>query len=109
MKTTSPSELDRRITLYYTTKVPDGMGGQDETEVDVATIWAKKTPHRSDEAVQGMMTTGFAVYNYRIQYRRGIKSHLRIKDGNARLNITGPPVPVERGRYMDITAKEAVI
>lgn len=107
LKVTSPSELDTRITLQYKTRVSDGMGSFIETWTDAATVWAKKTQHRSNEAVQAMMTTGFAVFNYRLHFRPDVKSSWRIKDGNSYLNIIGPPVVDDRHRYMDITAMEA--
>jgi len=109
MKTTSPSELNKRITLQYRTRVSDGMGGFNETWVDAATVWAKKTTHRSNEAVQGMMTTGLAVHNYRVRYRKDVNSSWRIKDGDGYLNIVGPPVEIDGRRFMDITAKENVV
>lgn len=98
-----------RITLQYKTRVPDGGGGRDVTWNDRATVFAQKTTHRSDEAVQAMMTTGLAVHNYRIRYRKDVSSSWRIKEGNRDLNIIGPPIDVEgKHQYLDITAKEAV-
>jgi len=100
------SELNKRITLQAQTKTPDGAGGFQVVWVDMATIWAKKTTHRSDEAMQAMAMTGTAIHNYRIRYRTGIKSSWRIKDGDKYLNIIGPPIEVERKRWLDIMCKE---
>lgn len=107
------SQLNKRITFQYQAKVSDGMGGSTSTWTDLptnSTVWAKKTAHRSNEAVQAMATTGTALYNFRIRYRTDIKSSYRIKEGNKYMNIIGPPMEVNEGiggRYMDITAKEA--
>jgi len=99
-------DLKQRITLQQQTKTSDSMGGFTVAWVDVATVWAKKTTHRSDEAMQAMAMTGTALHNYRIRYRTDVKSSWRIKDGDRYLNIIGPPIEVERRSWLDITAKE---
>lgn len=82
------------------------MGSFTTSWVDAATVWARKTTHRSDEAVQAMATTGTAVHNFRIRYRTDVKSSWRIKEGSKYMAIIGPPIEVERRRWLDITAKE---
>jgi SPP1 family predicted phage head-tail adaptor len=106
-KPTSPDELNTRITFQRQTKVSDGAGGFTTSWTDLATVWAKKTTHRSDEAVQAMATTGTAVHNFRIRYRTDVRSSDRIKEGNKYMAIIGPPIEVERRAWMDVTAKEA--
>ena len=103
-------DLDKRITFQATTKVSDGMGGFTVTWTDIATVWAKKTTHRSDEAMQAMAVTGTALHNYRIRYRKDINGSWRIKEGNRYMNIIGPPMEKDEGpgrRWLDVTAKEA--
>jgi SPP1 family predicted phage head-tail adaptor len=106
---TSPSQFDKRITLQYPTIAKDAMGAAVTTWNDAATVWAKKTTHRSDEAVQAMATTGIQIHNFRIQFRMDIKSSWRIKQGNACFAIIAPPIEVVDGvmKYLDITVKEA--
>lgn len=99
--------LNTRIELQALTKVSDGMGGFTSTFITVATVWAKKTTHRSDEAVQAMAMTGTAVHNFRIRYRTDVKSSWRIKEGNKFMAIIGPPIEVGNREFLDITAKEA--
>jgi SPP1 family predicted phage head-tail adaptor len=94
-----------RIDLEMPTQIPDGMGGFTVTFVKQATVWAKKTTHRSDEAVQTLMTTGTAIHNFRIRRRSDVKSSWRIKDHNTYMNILGPPVIVDKS-WLDITAKQ---
>lgn len=96
-----------RITLQQPSRVSDGGGGVTVTWVDVATPWAKKTTHRSDEAVQAMAQTGTATHNFRIRYRSDVRASWRIKEGDRYMAIIGPPVEVERRRWLDITAREA--
>lgn len=107
MKSTSPDELNTRIELQAPTRISDGMGGTISTFITVATVWAKKTTHRSDEAVQAMATTGTAVHNFRIRYRTDVRSSWKIKEGNRLMAIIGPPIEVGNREFLDITAKEA--
>jgi SPP1 family predicted phage head-tail adaptor len=107
MKVTSPSDLDTRITFQASTRVPDGGGGFTTVWKDMATVWAKKTTHRSDEAVQAMTTTGTAIHNFRIQYRTDVRASWRIKQGDKFMAIIGPPIEVVRRTWMDVTAKES--
>ncbi len=100
-------DLNIRITLQYPTKVSDGMGGFTVTWNDAATVWAKETTHRSDEAVQAMAQTGLVIRNYRIWYRKDVRSDWRIKKGNKYMAIIGPPVEVGNRERLDITVREA--
>jgi len=102
-------EMNKRITLQYPIIVKDAMGSPVTTWNDAATVWAKKTTHRSDEAVQAMATTGIQIHNFRIQFRTDVKNSWRIKQGNAYFAIIAPPIEVIDGvmKYLDITVKEA--
>lgn len=107
---TEIGELDKRITFQAPTRVRDGTGGFTITWTDIATVWAKKTVHRSDEAVQDMQETGVAIYNWRIRFRRNIRTEWRIKEGDQYMAIIGPPMEKDEGggaHWLDITAKEA--
>ena len=97
------------ITIQYPTKVSDGAGGFATTWNDLETVQAKKTTHRSDEAVQAMATTGTAIHNFRIRYRTDIKSSWKIRENGKLMNIIGPPILVREGvmRYLDVVCKEA--
>lgn len=103
-------DLDKRITIQAPTNVPDGMGNFTVTWTDICTVWAKKTTHRSDEAMQAMAVSGTALHNFRIRYRKDILGSWRIKEGNRYMNIIGPPIEKDEGggrHWLDITAKEA--
>lgn len=99
-------EMNNRITLQYPTRVSDAMGGFTETWISAATVWAKKTTHRSNEAVQAMALTGRATHNYRVHYREDVDSSWRILEGTVLMSITGPPVEVGRRTWLDITVME---
>ena len=100
IKPTSPSDLNIRISIIRVVSAVD--------VTLAANIWAKKTTHRSDEAVQAMATTGTAIHNFQIRYRPDVRSKDIVKEGNKRMAIIGPPVEKWEGllRYLDITAKE---
>jgi len=106
---TKISDFNHRITFQYQTKVSDGAGGTTTVWTDLWDVWAKKTSHRSNEAVMAMAQNGFAIHNFRIKYRTNIKSSYRIKEGNKNYNIIGVPMEVDEGigqHYLDITVKE---
>lgn len=102
-----------RIKLQYKTRVPDGQGGFTDTWVDAPSgfsdgkIPAQKATHRSNEAVQAMATTGIATHNFRIRYRQDVKGSWRIMEGSKFMALIGPPIEVERRRFLDLTCKEA--
>lgn len=104
---TATGDLDHRVTLQYPTISRDTAGSVTTTWNDAATVWTKKTTHRSDEAVQAMATTGTATHNYRIRWRSDVRANWRVKDGVKYLAIIGPPVEVGRREFLDITAREA--
>lgn len=110
MKLTGPTILDKRITIQYPTKVSDDMGGDNSTWVNYKTVWAKRTAHRTDEAVKSMKETGTLIVNWRIRFRGNIRTSWRIKWGNIYGNIIGPPIEVDNGpgrHWLDITVEEA--
>lgn len=99
MKPTSPADLNTRLEL----QAP--VAG---TWITIATVWAKETAHRSNEAVQAMAASGVLTLNERIRYRTDVKSTWKIKRGNKFLAIIGPPVKVFDGSqvWLDITVRE---
>jgi SPP1 family predicted phage head-tail adaptor len=99
--------LNKQITFQYKTKVTDGMGGFVVTWNDAATVWAKISTLRTDEAIIAMQTTGTAIHNVVIRYRSDVKASWRIKYGNDYWDIIGPPIDVNKEhRWLDIKCKE---
>jgi SPP1 family predicted phage head-tail adaptor len=102
-----PHELSRRITLERPEKVPDGGGGFTSTWVVVATVWAKISTLRSDEAIIAMQTTGTAIHNIVIRFRTDVKTSWRIGYAGKYYNIIGPPIDLNKNhRFLDLKAKE---
>jgi head-tail adaptor len=105
------SDRNVLIDIQAPTLVSNGAGGFTTTWTTLhSNVPAKKTTHRSDEAVQSMQTTGTAIHNFRINSGYNIKSSWRIKEDNKLMAIIGPPIEVNEGigrRYLDITVKES--
>ncbi len=103
----SPSDLNRRIELQAPTRIPDGGGGFAVTYATIATVWAKISTLRTDEAILAMESTGTAVHNIMIRYRTDVKSSWRIAYAGKYYNIIGPPIDVNKAhRWLDLKAKE---
>jgi SPP1 family predicted phage head-tail adaptor len=87
--------------------VADGQGGFVSGYTTIATVPAKMSTLRTDEAILAMQTTGQAIHNIMIRYRADIRTSWRIKYGNRYFNIIGPPIDVNfQHRFLDIKAKE---
>jgi SPP1 family predicted phage head-tail adaptor len=83
------------------------MGGWVDTYVDAATVWAKMSTMRSDEAIQAMAATGTAIHNINIAYRTDVRSSWRIKYGDRYFAIIGPPIDVNfKHAELDIKCEE---
>jgi len=106
-KPTSPDELNKRITIQASTKVPDGGGGFTTTWVDIATIWAAIWPTSANEITQANATVMVISHRIRIRYRAVLKTGWRVKFGNRYFSIVGATCPNEGREWIDIMAKEA--
>ena len=100
-------DLNKRITLQYSTKVSNSMGGFVTSWVDAATIWAAIWPVSAAETVQSMQPTMTISHRVRIRYRSVLRASWRIKLGLRYFNIVSIINPSERGEYLDIMCKEA--
>jgi len=101
-------ELNRQVILQYKTRVPDGGSGFTDTWNTAATVWAKITTLRSDDAIHAMSTTGTAIHNITIRYRTDVRSSWRIKFGSRYFAIIGPPIDVNmEHKFLDIKCKES--
>jgi SPP1 family predicted phage head-tail adaptor len=101
-------EMNHQIVLQYPTRVTDGMGGFTTTWNTAATVWAKMTTLRSDEAIQAMAITGTAVHNITIRYRTDVRASWRVKFGSRLFAIIGPPVDINfRHEFLELKCKES--
>lgn len=100
-------DLDKRITLQYQTKTPDGMGGWNLTWVDQAVIWGSLWPTSANEVVAANATSMVISHRIRIRYRSVMKSSWRVKFGNRYFAIVSILNPNEGNEYLDLMCKEA--
>ena len=108
---TTIGELSRRISLQAPVKTSDGMSAATVSSyTTVDTVWAKKSTHRSNEAVQAMATTGLRVHTFRIYYRKDVKTSWRILEGTKYYNIIGLADVIEgTGKhFLDIIVRNRV-
>ena len=104
---TSPSELNKRITLQHPTKAPDGMGGFSVTWTDAATVWAAVWPVNATETIQGSREGMTVTHRVRIRYRSVVRSSWRISWSGRLFNIVSIIDPNAANRWLDILCKEA--
>jgi SPP1 family predicted phage head-tail adaptor len=104
---TSPADLNKRITLQYQTKVPDGAGGFTVSWADAATIFAAIWPISANEQVQALGQTMTITHRIRIRYRNTIKASWRISYAGKYFNIVSIIDPNISHRWLDILVKEA--
>jgi SPP1 family predicted phage head-tail adaptor len=104
---TSPSELNKRVTWQYKTRVPDGMGGFTETYVDACTTWSAIWPVSANEIIVANSISMVVSHRIRIRYRSTFKSSWRGKFGNRYFAIAGITNPNESNEFLDVMCKEA--
>ena len=104
---TSPSELNKRITLQAPSKAPDGMGGFTVTWTDAATIWAAVWPVNATEAIRAGQPAMTVTHRIRVRYRSVIRASWRISYAGRYFNIVSIIDPNAAHRWLDILCKEA--
>ena len=100
-------DLNKRVTIQYTTKVSDGMGHFTETWIDACTVFAAIWPNSAKEMVQSMQTDMVTSHRIRIRYRSVLRPSWRIKFGLRYFNIISILNPNEKNEYLDIMARES--
>jgi SPP1 family predicted phage head-tail adaptor len=106
-KPTGPEDLDKRITLQYSTKVSDGAGGFTTTWVDAASVFAAIWPTSASEVTAANSTTMVISHRIRIRFRSVLKASWRVKYKSRYFNIVSILNPNEAGEWLDIMCKEA--
>lgn len=99
--------LNKLITIQYTTKVPNGMGGFTSTWADHDTAWAAIWPVSASEQVQAGQQVMTITHNIRIRYRSKFKPSWRIRFGDRYFAIVSVTNPNESNRWLDLMCKEA--
>ena len=100
-------DLDKRITLQYQTKTPDGMGGFTVVWADAATVWAAIWPVSASETIQAAQTTMTITHRIRIRYRSALKASWRVSWAGRYFNLVSTIDPNMDHRWLDLMCKEA--
>jgi SPP1 family predicted phage head-tail adaptor len=100
-------DLNKRITLQYQTKVPDGMGKFIISWVDADTIWAAIWPVSANEIIAANTISMVVSHRIRIRYRSILKSSWRVKFGNRYFAIVSIINKNEKNELLDLMCKEA--
>jgi len=100
-------DLDKRITIQYQTKAPDGMGGFTVTWVDYAMVWAAIWPISADERIQAGQEVMTITHRIRIRYRSSLNPSWRVKFGVKYYNIVSIINPSMANEQVDLMCKEA--
>ena len=101
-------DLNKRITLQYQTKVPDGMSGFTTTWVSITPdLWAAIWPTSANEITAANATVMVVSHRIRIRYRSVLKSSWRIKFGLRYFSIVSIINPNMSNEWLDILVKEA--
>lgn len=106
--TTSPSELNKRITIQSPTQVADGMGGWTTTYATVATVWAAVWPVSAKETLKAGQTAMEITHRIRIRYRAGIDASYRVLFGTRYLAIVSIINQNESGEWLDLLCMETL-
>jgi SPP1 family predicted phage head-tail adaptor len=102
-------DLNKRIEIQSFTRVGDGHGGFTDTWRTEATVWAAIWPMSATEQVRSEKPLGTVSHRIRIRYRRNLRADWRIKFGNRKFNIVGPPInPNEKNEFLDLMCMEAM-
>jgi SPP1 family predicted phage head-tail adaptor len=100
-------ELNKRVELQYSTRVPDGLGGYTTAWVRAATVFAAIWPTSANEITAANATSMVVSHRIRIRYRSVLKASWRIKYGNRYFNIVSIINPNEANKMLDLMCKEA--
>jgi SPP1 family predicted phage head-tail adaptor len=100
-------DLDKRITLQYATRTPDGMGGFTAVWVDASTVWAAIWPVSASETIGAAQTGMTITHRVRMRYRDGLLASWRISWSGRYFNIVSIIDPNMAHRWLDVLCKEA--
>lgn len=99
-----PSDFDRRVVLKSRVSTKDATGQASLAWTTVATVWARRRPLRSREAVSaGQMQTDGAL-EYRIRHSAAVAAVAdtwRLEDGGVYCDVVGV-LPIGRNKYIDL-------
>lgn len=97
--------LDRQITIEQVSTTRGANGSVIETWSTFASPWAKKTDINGTEKFQSDQRLSEVNAIFRIRYRPGVTTKMRILYDDVYYDIQGPPKEIGRREYLDILTK----
>jgi len=87
----------------------DAMGTPVTSYLTVATVPAKETAMRSDEAIVAMAQTGYVIRNFNIRYRSDVNAKWRVLKDGKQMAVIAPPIDINgMRRELDIKVKDSI-
>ncbi|MFT9848514.1 phage head closure protein [Aneurinibacillus sp. REN35] len=102
----NPGKLNKRITLQRFEKTKDSEGIVTEAWNDVATVWASAEPLRGREYFAAAAVNQENIVRFRIRYRPGVTSEMRVVYGGRLFDIKSVIDVNERHRELQLMAEE---
>lgn len=100
-------DLTHRITIQYSTRVADGMGGWVISWLDAGTVYAAIWPVSANEIIQAQAPTMVVTHRIRIRYRNVMKAGWRISWAGRYFNIVSIVDTDMKHCWLDLMCKEA--
>jgi SPP1 family predicted phage head-tail adaptor len=96
----SAGELDQLVTIQQRSTTKDAVGQQVETwSTFLANVWAAARPLRGAEFFAAGQTQAQETILFRIRYRDGVTSGMRVVWRGQPYALTAPPVDVEGAKH----------
>lgn len=108
LKPITASDLTERITIQQEIRVPDGMGGDELTWQDLATVWARVLPQRGRERLTAVQQHDSIVYLVTIRRRSDVTSAMRVLWGERVMNIRNVSDAGGRKLFFDLDCETGV-
>lgn len=99
------SRLNRRVSIEFPTRVPNGQGGYTKGWSAPVPVWAEMIPLRGQEAVKHNLSTSAQLWKVTIRFRTDVNSDCRLMLAGAALNIRTCEDPDGRRRELVMTAE----
>lgn len=107
MKPMQAGRMKHRITFQRDDGTADVIGGNAATWTTHMSVWAEMIPQTSREFVVGAQNRPDTTHMFRIRYRAGLHSAMRVTWQGRVFHLTGPPINTEEAnRELIVTLRE---
>ncbi len=103
------SKLRSRITIEQPVDTPDGSGGISRSWQEVAVLWAEILPLRGSERLRAMQLTSNVSHRFRIRFKTGITSAMRISWNSKIFNIQAVLDTRPQSGMLELLAEEEAL